>query len=90
MKKKYTIAGTICESSDVLAKNIVLPKQNKDDYLIIHDTGAYGAVMASNYNSRGLPTEILVNNSSFAVIYKPQTIEQRIDQDIIPSWLDSS
>ena len=46
--------------------------------------------MASNYNSRGLPTEILVNDSSFAVIYKPQTIEENIDQDIIPSWLDSS
>ncbi len=89
-KTKYTIAGPICESSDVLAKNIVLPQQNRGDYLIIHDTGAYGAVMASNYNSRGLPTEILVNDSSFAVIYKPQTIEESIDRDIIPSWLDSN
>ena len=89
-KIKYTIAGPICESSDVLAKNVVLPQQNSDDCLIIHDTGAYGAVMASNYNSRGLPTEILVNDSSFAVIYKPQTIEENIDQDIIPSWLDSN
>ena len=62
--------GPICESSDVLAENVVLPQQNRDDYLIIHDTGAYGAVMASNYNSRGLPTEILVNDSSLAVIYK--------------------
>jgi len=89
-KTEYTIAGPICESSDVLAKNVVLPQQNRGDYLIIHDAGAYGAVMASNYNSRGLPTEILVNDSSFAVIYKPQTIEERIDEDIIPSWLDSN
>ena len=90
MKTEYTIAGPICESSDVLVKNMVLPQQNRGDYLIIHDAGAYGAVMASNYNSRGLPTEILVNNSSFAVIYKPQTIEESIDQDIIPSWFDSN
>ena len=89
-KIEYTIAGPICESSDVLAKNVVLPQQNRGDYLIIHDTGAYGAVMASNYNSRGLPTEILVSDSSFADIYKPQTIEENIDQDIIPSWLDSN
>ena len=90
MKTEYTIAGPICESSDVLVKNMVLPQQNRGDYLIIHDAGAYGAVMASNYNSRGLPTEILVNDSSFAVIYKPQTIEENIDQDIIPSWFDSN
>ena len=90
IKKKYTVAGPVCESSDVLAKNLVLPQQNRGDYLIIHDTGAYGAVMASNYNSRGLPTEILVNNSSFAVIYKPLTIKENIDQDIIPSWLSSN
>ena len=89
-KTEYTIAGPICESSDILAKNVVLPQQNRDDYLIIHDAGAYGAVMASNYNSRGLPTEILVNDSSFAVIYKPQTIEENMDQDIIPSWLNSN
>ena len=89
-KTKYTIAGPICESSDILAKNVVLPKQNSGNYLMIHDAGAYGAVMASNYNSRGLPTEILVNDSSFAVIYKSQTIEENIDQDIIPSWFESN
>ena len=87
---EYTIAGPICESSDILAKNVVLPEQNSGDYLIIHDTGAYGAVMASNYNSRELPSEVLVNDSSFAIIYKPQTIEDNIDQDIIPSWLVSN
>ena len=87
---KYTIAGPICESSDILARNVNLPQQKKGDYLVIHDAGAYGAVMASNYNSRGLPTEILVNDSSVAIIHKPQTIEESIDQDIIPSWLDSN
>jgi len=90
IKTEYTIAGPICESSDVLARNIMLPRQNRGDYLIIHDAGAYGAVMASNYNSRGLPSEILVNDSSFAIIHKPQTIEENIELDVIPSWLDSN
>ena len=50
-KKEYTIAGPICESSDILAKKITLPKQQTGNYLAICDTGAYGAVMSSNYNT---------------------------------------
>ena len=68
----------------------MLPKQNSGDHLIIQDTGAYGAVMASNYNSRGLPAEILVNNSNLAIIHKPKKIEESIDEDIIPSWLNTN
>ena len=90
VKSEYTIAGPICESSDILAKNIILPNQKNGDYLIIHDVGAYGAVMASDYNSRGMPSEILVNGSSLAIIHKPQKIEEKIDQDIVPTWLDSN
>jgi len=86
----YTIAGPICESSDILAKNVIISKQNSGDHLIIHDVGAYGAVMASNYNSRGLPAEILINESSLAIIHKPQTLEERIEQDLMPSWLESN
>ena len=89
-KINYTVAGPICESSDIILKNINLPKQNNGDYIVIQDTGAYGAVMASNYNSRGLPAEILINNSNLAIIHKPQTIEESIDQDIIPTWLDTN
>jgi len=89
-KINYTVAGPICESSDIIIKNIMLPKQNSGDHLIIQDTGAYGAVMASNYNSRGLPAEILVNNSNLAIIHKPKKIEESIDEDIIPSWLNTN
>ena len=89
-KINYTVAGPICESSDIILKNINLPKQNNGDYIVIQDTGAYGAVMASNYNSRGLPAEILINNSNLAIIHKPQTTEESIDQDIIPAWLDTN
>ena len=84
---KYTIAGPICESSDVFAKNIEMLEQKSGDYLVIHGTGAYGAVMSSNYNTRELPAEILINKSSIAVIRERENIESVIDNDIIPSWL---
>ena len=86
-KNNYTVAGPICESSDIIAKNVNLPVQKIDDYLIIHDTGAYGAVMASNYNSRGLPMEILVNKDNFFIIHQEEKISDIIRRDSIPDWL---
>ena len=84
----YTIAGPICESSDILAKNISLSRQKIGNLIMIKDTGAYGKVMASNYNTRGLPAEILVNNNKFFVIHKPLSSKEFINQDHIPEWLD--
>ncbi len=83
----YAIAGPICESTDVFLKNIKLAKQKIGNLLVIKNTGAYGKVMSSNYNSRPLPSEILVNNDNFAIIYSPEKIEKTIEADIIPSWL---
>lgn len=86
-KVNYTIAGPICESSDIIAKNVMLPKQNTNNYLLIHDVGAYGAVMASNYNSRGIPAEILIYNNNFSIIHEEEKISDIIKKDSIPSWL---
>jgi diaminopimelate decarboxylase len=83
----YTIAGPICESSDIFVKNISLSPQKVGNLIIIKDAGAYGKVMASNYNSRGLPAEILVNNDKFFVIHKPLKTKEFIDRDQIPDWL---
>ena len=82
----YAIAGPICESSDIFLKNIKLAKQKIGNLLVIKNTGAYGKVMSSNYNSRPLPSEILVNNDNYAIIYSPDKIEKTIEADIIPSW----
>ena len=82
----YTIAGPICESSDIFGKNISLPQQQIGNLIIIKDTGAYGKVMASNYNSRGLPKEILVKDNNFFVIHKPLSTKDFIDQDRVPDW----
>jgi len=86
-KLLYTIAGPVCESSDIIAKNVILPKQQAGNYIAICDTGAYGAVMASNYNSRGLPAEILVHGKEYALIHKEEHISEIIKKDIIPHWL---
>ncbi len=83
----YAIAGPICESSDVFLKNIKLAKQKIGNLLVIKNTGAYGKVMSSNYNSRPLPSEILVHDDNYAIIYSPEKIEKTIEADIIPSWL---
>jgi len=83
----YTIAGPICESSDIFGKNIKMPEQQVGNLIIIKDTGAYGKVMSSNYNSRGLPIEILINKEKFFVIHQPLSTKEFIDQDRIPKWL---
>ena len=86
-KIEYTVAGPICESSDILAKKILLSQQQTGNYLAICDTGAYGAVMSSNYNTKGLPAEILVSNDSFSIIRNHEKISDIIARDIIPNWL---
>ena len=83
----YTIGGPICESSDILAKKIILPKQRKDNFLIICDVGAYGSVMSSNYNSKCLPAEILINKNQYSIIRNHESINSLIERDIIPNWL---
>ncbi len=87
--KKYTIAGPICESSDVFAKNINLSEQKTGNYLAVCDTGAYGFVMASNYNTKSLPAEILIYNDRYAIIRNREKISELIEKDIIPNWLKS-
>ena len=83
----YTIAGPICESSDIFSRNIKLATQKIGDLLVIKNTGAYGKVMSSNYNSRPLPSEILVNKDNYAIVFSPEKIEKTIEADILPSWL---
>ena len=58
----YDVVGPICESSDVLAKNIEMPEVRSGDLLAIADTGAYGFSMANVYNSHELPREIFIEN----------------------------
>ncbi|MSP74471.1 MAG: diaminopimelate decarboxylase, partial [Myxococcales bacterium] len=55
------IVGPICESADVLARDVLLPDCEEGDVLAILESGAYGAAMASTYNSRSLPREVVLS-----------------------------
>ncbi|WIV50539.1 diaminopimelate decarboxylase [Marivivens sp. LCG002] len=86
-KQPYDIVGPICETGDTFAKAREMNKVAAGDLVAFRSAGAYGAVMASEYNSRPLIPEVLVNGDQFAVIRKRPTYEEMIARDIIPEWL---
>ena len=59
-KEKYNIVGPVCESTDIFAKNLLLEKLERGDKLIIYSSGAYGRVLANQYNSRRLIKEFII------------------------------
>ncbi|NVJ97760.1 MAG: diaminopimelate decarboxylase [Alphaproteobacteria bacterium] len=84
---KADFVGPVCESSDVFAKERPTTPMKAGDLVAIKSAGAYGAVMASTYNSRPLVPEVLVDGDRFAVIRKRQSLEELLALDTIPSWL---
>jgi diaminopimelate decarboxylase len=74
-ESSWDVVGPICESSDVFARDRMLPSVQVDDLLAVLDTGAYGAVMASNYNRRMLAPEVLVDDGQWRVIRRRQTLD---------------
>jgi diaminopimelate decarboxylase len=74
-ESSWDVVGPICESSDVFARDRMLPSVQVDDLLAVLDTGAYGAVMASNYNRRMLAPEVLVDEGQWRVIRRRQTLD---------------
>lgn len=72
------IVGPLCESSDTLGTDRELPEPQVGDLLAIMDAGAYGSVMASNYNRRPMPAEVMVENGRASVIRRRQTIDDLI------------
>lgn len=84
------IAGPLCESGDVFTQQAgggvesrQLPAVQVGDYLVFHDTGAYGASMSSNYNSRPLLPEVLFENGEPRLIRRRQTIEELIALELV-------
>ena len=69
------VVGPVCESSDTLGKDRMLPRPQVGELYAVLDAGAYGSVMASNYNRRLLPAEVLVENGSWRVIRRRQTLD---------------
>jgi diaminopimelate decarboxylase len=79
---KIDIVGPVCESGDFFALDREMPELHEDDLLAIMSAGAYGFVMASNYNSRPLPAEALVRGEKFALIRKRQTWEDLVRDEV--------
>src|SRR5262245_5251880 len=75
---EFEIVGPVCESSDVVGRDRILPPLEVGDLLAIGDVGAYGFAMASNYNRRPLPAEVLVDHGSWRVIRRRQTVEDML------------
>jgi diaminopimelate decarboxylase len=69
------IVGPVCESGDFFAQDREMPELHAGDLLAIMSAGAYGFVMASNYNSRLLPAEVLVRGNSVKLVRKRQTMD---------------
>ncbi len=77
----YDVVGPICETSDTLAKGRKLPPLKRGDHLCIFTAGAYGMVMASNYNAMPRPAEVLVDGGEAAVIRRRETYDDLVEQE---------
>ena len=85
-RDKIDIVGPVCESGDFLALDREMPEVREGDLLAIMSAGAYGFVMASNYNSRPLPAEVLIRGDKFALVRKRQSAEDLITGEVNPSF----
>ena len=84
---KVDIVGPICESTDCFAKDRTLQEVGEGEYVAFLSAGAYSQVMASRYNSRPLPAEVLVRGSTFELVNPRETFEQTIAGERLPGWL---
>jgi diaminopimelate decarboxylase len=81
------VVGPVCESGDFLALDREMDQVSPGDLLVVCDVGAYGYAMASNYNSRLRPAEVLVDGDRFAVVTARETYDDLIRHEIAkPEW----
>ena len=82
----FDVVGPVCETGDTFEKAVELPRLAPGELVALRSAGAYGAVMASEYNSRPLVPEVLVSGDQFAVIRPRPTLEEMLGRDTIPEW----
>ena len=82
-----TVVGPVCESGDTFATKRAMGAVEADDLILFATAGAYGATMASTYNSRPLTPEVLVSGDRWAVVRERPPIDALIEQDTLPDWL---
>ena len=79
---KYSIAGKCCESGDMIAEDVMLPKINEGDLIAVLSTGAYNYSMSSNYNRNLVPPVVIVKNGKSRYAVKPQSYEDIVRNDV--------
>ena len=78
------VVGPVCESGDFFARDRELPRLESDELVILRTTGAYGMVMASNYNGRPRPAEVLVDGGRYHVIRAREGLEELVRGEVVP------
>lgn len=81
------IVGPVCESGDSFAQARGIDRVEPGDLVALMTAGAYGATMASTYNSRGLAAEVIVDGDRFAIVRPRQPVSALIDAETLPGWL---
>lgn len=87
---QYDVVGPVCETSDRFAKARELPEMAEGDLFALMSAGAYGAVQASQYNTRPLAPEVLVSGGAFHVVRRRPTFEEMIALESAPPWSATS
>ncbi|MDO9076166.1 MAG: diaminopimelate decarboxylase [Brevundimonas sp.] len=85
----YDLVGPICESTDIFARDRLLPPIQAGDLVAFMGAGAYGAVLASEYNSRPLVPEVLVDGDRWAVVRTRPTYDEMLEREPRADWLRS-
>jgi len=85
--ERVDVVGPVCESADVLLRDWAAPSLSSGDLLAIRDVGAYGAAMASRYNSRPLPAEVLVRGADAFLVRRRETVDDLVSCEEIPAFL---
>lgn len=85
--KTYDVVGPVCETGDTFSKNRQVSESKSGDLIAIMSCGAYGAVMASTYNTRMLAPEVMVKGDQFAVVRARPSYKEVINADSVPSWV---
>jgi diaminopimelate decarboxylase len=83
----YDVVGPVCETGDTFTRDRLLPPLEAGDLVAFMSAGAYGAVMSSEYNSRRLVPEVLVNGDAWAVVRPRPTYEEMLGRDAVAPWL---
>jgi diaminopimelate decarboxylase len=83
-RETVDVVGPICESGDFLAKDRELARVDQEDLLAVMSAGAYGFVMASNYNTRPRAAEVLVDGNRYTIVRRRETYEDLVAGETAP------